>query len=96
MNHVEAIEGFEAAITALLEKMPICHFYAGIYVGVPLTSQQSLEDGSKLQNMLKSALPELYAAVIVFSVKARTFFEPRGTSIILLLDYTKLTTFYQG
>ncbi|KAF8436685.1 hypothetical protein BGX38DRAFT_62567 [Terfezia claveryi] len=29
LNHVEAIEGFEVAIAALLEKMSICEFYAG-------------------------------------------------------------------
>ncbi|KAF8436690.1 hypothetical protein BGX38DRAFT_1213998, partial [Terfezia claveryi] len=28
--------------------------------------------------MLESALPELYAAVIVFAVKARAYFEARG------------------
>ena len=66
--------------------MPICHFYAGIYVGVLLPSQ-SVEDGLKLQSMLESALPELYAAVIVFSVKARTFFEARGTYIIRIRCY---------
>ncbi|KAF8428005.1 hypothetical protein BGX38DRAFT_435818 [Terfezia claveryi] len=31
LNHVEAIEGFEVAIAALLETMSICEFYAGIY-----------------------------------------------------------------
>ena len=36
--------------------------------------------------MLESALPELYA-VIVFSVKARTFFEARGTYIICVRCY---------
>ena len=76
MNHIEVIEGFEVAIAALLEKMSICEFYAGIYVGVPLPTQSSL----KLQSMLNSALPELYAAVIVFAVKAQAYFEARGIS----------------
>ena len=75
MNQVEAIEGFEVAIAALLEKMSICEFYAGIYIGVPLPSANSLQ----LQNMLDFALPELYAAVIVFTVKAREYFQARGT-----------------
>ena len=87
MNHVEVIEGFEAAIAALLEKVLICEFYAGIYIGVPLSSPS----GQQLQSMQDSGLPELYAAVIVFSVKAHTYFEARGTYIILyakVLNYS--------
>ncbi|RPB18132.1 hypothetical protein L211DRAFT_196409 [Terfezia boudieri ATCC MYA-4762] len=77
LNHVEAIEGFEVAIAALLEKMSICEFYTGIYVGVPLTSG-SAANSLQRQRILESALPELYAAVIVFAVKARAYFEARG------------------
>ena len=72
------MEGFEVAIATLLEKMSICEFYSGIYNGVSLPSQ-STTNSSQLQGMLDSALPELYAAVIVFSVKARTYFEVKGT-----------------
>ncbi|RPB18346.1 hypothetical protein L211DRAFT_797364, partial [Terfezia boudieri ATCC MYA-4762] len=77
LNHVEAIEGLEVAIAALLEKMSICEFYTGIYVGVPLTSG-SAANSLQRQRMLESALPELYAAVIVFAVKSRAYFEARG------------------
>ena len=58
--------------------MSICEFYASIYVGA-LLSSQSIENSLQRQSMLDSALPELYAAVIVFSVKARIYFEARGT-----------------
>ena len=75
MNHTEAIEGFEVAITMLLDKLSICEFFADIYTGVALTV--------KLQSMLDSALPELYAAVIVFAVKARTYFEAKGPYIVM-------------
>lgn len=78
MNHVKVLEGFEVAIAALLEKMSICDFYAGIYYGVHLGvpfSPQSTENSLQLRTRLGSALPELYAAVIVFAVKARTYFE---------------------
>ncbi|RPB22624.1 hypothetical protein L211DRAFT_869126 [Terfezia boudieri ATCC MYA-4762] len=64
-------------MAALLEKMSICEFYAGIYVGVPLTSG-SAANSLQRQLMLESALPELYAAVIVLKVKARAYFEARG------------------
>ena len=80
MNHVETIEGFEVAVAALLEKMSICEFYSGIYNGVSLPSQ-SKANYLKLQSMLDTALPELYAAVVVFSVKARSYFEAQGSCI---------------
>ena len=71
------IEGLEVAIAALVEKMAICDFYAGIYFGVQLHSKSN-EDSQQLQIILDSALPELYAAVIVFAVKARGYFEAGG------------------
>ena len=77
MNYVEVIEGFEVAIAALLEKMSMCEFYAEIHV--PLPSQSTANSLRRRQGMLDSALPELYAAVIVFAVKARAYFEARGT-----------------
>ena len=64
------MEGPEVAIAVLLEKIFICELYTGIY------AENSLQ-----QRMLGSTLPELYAAVVVFSVKARTFFEAGGTYI---------------
>ena len=72
---MEAIEGFEVAIAALLDKLAICEFYASIYTGVALTP--------KLQSMLDSALPEFYAAIIVFAVKAHTYFEAKGIYIVM-------------
>ena len=83
MNHTETIEGFEVAIAVLLEKMSICEFYAGIYAGVSLASQSTK---NSLQGTLDSALPELYASVIVFAVKARAYFEDRGTYISHILS----------
>ena len=80
MNHVEAIEGFEVAIAALLEKMSICEFYAGIYIRVP-SPLQSQVNNLQLQSMLDSALPELYAAVIMLAAKACAYFEARGKDI---------------
>lgn len=66
------IDGFEVAISVLIEKVTICEYYAGVYVGVPLP----------LHSMLDSALPELYASVIVFVDKARSYFEGGGTYIM--------------
>ena len=74
LNHLKVIEGFEEAIATLLEKMSKCEVYAGIYTGAPLPSQSTAND-IRRQSMLDSALPELYAAVIVFAAKARAYFE---------------------
>ena len=73
------IEGFEAAISVLIEKVTICELYAGIYVGV--------QGSTELQRMLSSTLPEFYATVIVFVVKARSYFEGGGTSNTYCLGY---------
>ena len=80
---MKVIEGLEVAIAALLQKMSICEFYAGIYFGVAL---QSIEDEPQLQRILDCALPEVYAAVIVFTVKARDYFEA-GSTYVLSLGY---------
>ena len=79
---MKVIEGLEVAIAALLQKMSICEFYAGIYSGVSL---QSIDDDPQLQRILDYVLPEIYAAVIVFSVKARDYFEAGSTYIYLVL-----------
>lgn len=85
---MEAIEGFEVAIASLLEKMTISEFYTGIYVGVPLSTANS----QQLQGMLDSALPELYAAVVVFAVKARSYFEARGMYVYVSIYKMPLLT----
>ena len=71
------IEGLEVAIAALVEKLSICEFYAEIYYRVPL--------GSQSIKKLDSALPDLYAAVIVFGFKARAYFEAGGTYMEYIL-----------
>ena len=60
--------------------MSICEFYAGIYLGVPLSPQSAL-NSQELQIMLNPTLPELVAAVIVFAVKACVYFEARGACV---------------
>ena len=58
--------------------MSLCDFYAEIYFKVPLGSH-STKNSLLLQSRLDYILPELYAAVIVFAVKARAcYFEAGG------------------
>ena len=61
----------------------MCEAYANIYNEVLLPSE-STENTSQLKEKLESALPELYAAVIVFSVKAKTYFEDKCMYLPLL------------
>ena len=61
----------------LLEKLSMCEVYAEIYAGAPLSSQPASYSLQR-QSKLDSALPELYATIIVFAVKARTYLEARG------------------
>lgn len=82
MNHVEIIDGVEEAIAALLEKMDLCEFYARIYIGVSLPLASTGHE-PLLQSILDSVLPEFYAAVIVFTVKACTYFEAKGMYVVI-------------
>ena len=79
---MELIEGLEVAIAALVEKVSICEFYAEMYSRAPLDSQSITK--------LDTALPELYAAVIVFKVKARDYFEAGGKHVEKILSYIVL------
>ena len=76
------MEAFEVATTALLNNLLMCESYAKIYNGVLLPSE-STENTLQLKEKLESALPELYAAVIVFSVKAQTYFEDKCTYLLV-------------
>lgn len=79
MNHVEIIEGLGVAIGELLEKVTLCQFYADVYNRALRSTANT-----QLQEMLDSALPEVYAAIIVFAAKARNYFEAKGTHTLHL------------
>ena len=75
LNHAEAMECFEATMATIMDKMAVSAFYAGIYTGVVLHTP--IGGAGKLHEVLGVALPELYAAVIVFTIKARQYFNAR-------------------
>jgi len=58
-----------------MDKMAVSAFYAGIYTGVGLHT--AMGDTGKLHEVLDVALLELYAAVIVLTIKAREYFDAR-------------------
>ena len=77
LNHVEAMQCFEGTMVTIIDKMAVSALYVGIYIGTGL--QTAMGDTSKLRilEVLDLALPELYAAVIVFAIKARQYFDAR-------------------
>ena len=75
LNHIEAMECFEGTRVTIMDKMAASAFYAGIYTGVGLHT--AMGDTGKLHKILDIALPELYAAVIPFAIKARQYFDAR-------------------
>jgi len=80
LNHVEAMECFEGTMVTIMDKMAVSAFYAGVYTGVG--SDTAMGDTGKLHDILDMALPELYAAVIVFAIKARQYFDSRCKSAL--------------
>jgi hypothetical protein len=89
LNHVEAMECFEGTMVTIMDKMAVSAFYAGIYTGVGLHT--ALGDTSNLNQVLDMALPELYAAVIVFAIKARQYFDARCKPTLHMITTHVLT-----
>ena len=71
-----------------MEKMALAEFYAGIYIEDLFNTSTS--NSVALKTTLDLALPELYAAVIVFSIKARQYFNARcriKSNLFYVCDY---------
>ena len=76
LNHLEAVEFLEEAMTAMMMKVRMCEFYTGIYEGA--TKSEALG------GTLFSALSEFHACVIVLSIKTRGYFHAKCKIIILI------------
>ena len=73
------METLEAVTDTVVAKMAVCEFYSSVYeetLRIKLSSTQLTDD---LRKALDLALPELYAAVLVFSVKARQYLVPSNS-----------------
>jgi len=91
LNHVEAMECFEGIMVTIMDKMAVSAFYAGIYTGVGLVG-----DTSKLHKILNMALPELYAAIMVFVIKAQRYFDARCKMALYIIIEHMLKKNYLG
>ena len=76
LNRIEITESLEVATATIVEKLAACEFYASVYV--EMLSNPTIADN--LRKSLESAFPEFYASVLVFSVKARLYFDPSTPS----------------
>jgi hypothetical protein len=65
------------AMETILTKMAACEFYAGLYAESLHVTLNSERTTLAFEESLDSALPEFYAAVLVFSVKAKGYFAPK-------------------
>jgi len=73
---VETVECLEAMTDTLVAKMAVCEFYSSVYGETLKTELSSTQLTNDLRKTLDLALPEFYAAVLVFSVKARQYLVP--------------------
>ena len=69
------MECFEGMMVTIMDKMAVSAFYTGIYTGIGLHT--AMGDTGRLCEVLNKALPELYAAVIIFAIKARQYFDAK-------------------
>ncbi|KAF8446873.1 hypothetical protein BDZ91DRAFT_702955, partial [Kalaharituber pfeilii] len=87
LNHFEVAKKLETTIATILDKIALYQFYDNIYRDILALDMLSLVTPSSAatmhtpQQILASSLPELYAAILIFSVKARQYFDPSFTRI---------------
>ncbi|CAG8772684.1 16347_t:CDS:2, partial [Acaulospora colombiana] len=74
--HKESVEMLEGALKTIAVSMANCEFYASIFTEA--LDRQFTSPGTTLgwEKQLETALPEFYAAVLVFSIKLRGYFMP--------------------
>ena len=79
LNRFEALKILQEAMNTVAITMAESQFYASIYAG---SLQMDLDSNGTMEafrKSMKSALPEFYAAVLVFSTKAKGYFLPLGS-----------------
>jgi len=79
LNRFEALKSLEEALDTITTKMAYCQFFATMYAKSLQIALDSDETTVAFREGIESALPEFYAAVLVFSVKATAYFRPSGS-----------------
>ena len=78
LDRFEALKSLQEAIDTVVTSMAESQFYASVYVSTLQIDLDFKETTAAFRISMKSALPEFYAAVLVFSTRARGYFLPRG------------------
>ncbi|KAI5782397.1 WD40-repeat-containing domain protein [Peziza echinospora] len=78
-NRVEAMEVLEWTMATVVATMATCEFYARIYSNSLDVTLESTSTTEAFRRTLDSALKELYVALLVFSEKAKQYFDPENS-----------------
>jgi hypothetical protein len=80
----------EGALKLIAVSMANCELYASIFVEALDRQFTSPETTLAWEKQLEMALPELYAAVLVFSIKVKNYFTAFsiGTFMTILSEYS--------
>ena len=79
LNRFEALKNLQEAIETVVTNMAESQFYASVYVGSLQMDLDSHGATEAFRKSMNSALPEFYAAVLVFSTRAKGYFLPLGS-----------------
>ena len=106
LNRFEALKALQEAMNTVVINMAESQFYASVYAG---SLQMDLDSNGTMEafrKSMRSALPEFYAAVLVFSTKAKGYFLPLGSGerpcpphgdrhCLLTINSAKLTNYLE-
>lgn len=76
MNHKETVEKLEEALQNIAMAMANCEFYVSIYADALNVRFQGSQTSAAWAEKIEMALPQFYAAIIVFAIKAKGYFTP--------------------
>jgi hypothetical protein len=76
LNHKETIEMLDKALEIIAVSMANCEFYASIFADALNRQFTAPEASASWEKQLETALPQFYAAILVFSIKVRGYITP--------------------
>jgi hypothetical protein len=76
LNHKETTEMLDKALEIIAVSMANCEFYASIFADALNRHFTNPETCASWEKQLETALPEFYAAILVFSIKVRGYLTP--------------------
>jgi hypothetical protein len=77
-NRYETLDNLEQAIQAIATTLVKCEFYHGLYSAFAQSPNSRNLDYKATFSVFEVRLPQLYAAAIVLSLKAKNYFDPPG------------------